>query len=221
MKLRLLTGLAIAMALGGCASYGYVGAGGGYYSGYPATTYRYDVHGAAYPYYPYYTPGWSLGLGYYGGGYYPYPRVIHHYHRPPAHGPRPDGGHRPPGPGGGPSHHPPPPSSDRDGDRAPWRDLDRVRRAKDPPPASSALRWQACGHVRRSGRSGAGQHGPADAGPGRARRSGAASAGRPRHAVVRSAAGACKDCDGSHTRALSRRLRLPPSWPKLGAPCSM
>lgn len=133
MKLRLLTGLAIAMALGGCASYGYVGAGGGYYSGYPATTYRYDVHGAAYPYYPYYTPGWSLGLGYYGGGYYPYPRVIHHYHRPPAHGPRPDGGHRPPGPGGGPSHRPPPPSSDRDGDRAPWRDLDRVRRAKESP----------------------------------------------------------------------------------------
>ncbi|HET6397202.1 MAG TPA: hypothetical protein VFF91_10225, partial [Pseudoxanthomonas sp.] len=74
MKLRLLTGLALVLALGGCASYGYVGSGGGYYTGEPVTTYRYyERHG--YPYgYPYgysYSPGWSYGLGY---GYYPYSR---------------------------------------------------------------------------------------------------------------------------------------------------
>lgn len=152
MKLRLFTGLALVLALGGCASYGYVDDGGGYYSGGPSSRtvyapsyggygYGYGVYGYGSPYYSYrYTPGWSLGVGYgspygyysrypyySGGGYY---RPPYYNPRPPAHPPRP-GGHdgrpdrpdRPPHHAGGKPHL----------DRAPWRDLDRVRDGNNGP----------------------------------------------------------------------------------------
>lgn len=155
MKLRLFTGLALVLALGGCASYGYVDDGGGYYSGGSTTQYRhapgyggygygYGVYGYGSPYYGYrYNPGWALGVGYgsgygYRGGYPYYSGGGHggHYRppyyipRPPAHRPRPDDHdgrpdrpHRPDRPDRPPQHvggNPPL-------DRAPWRDLDRVR----------------------------------------------------------------------------------------------
>jgi len=143
MKLRLFTGLALALALGGCASYGYVGdGGGGYYTGGPSTRYVYPSYSYGYGGYGYgpsyyrYSPGLSFGLNYgypygYGGyGYYPrYPAYPPYYHSRPPHYPRPP---RPdqngPGHGGRPDHPPaaggqPPPL-----DRAPWRDLERLRR---------------------------------------------------------------------------------------------
>ena len=67
MNLRKLTGLACVLALSGCATYDYVGAGygsyegGDYYSGAPVTEYHYEGYG--YPYYSYY-PGISLGVRY-------------------------------------------------------------------------------------------------------------------------------------------------------------
>jgi hypothetical protein len=151
MKLRLFTGLALVLALGGCASYGYVDEGGGYYSGGPSTEYRhvsgyggygygYGVYGSGSPFYSQrYNPGWALGLGYgypYYSRYSYYPRYPYAwgggYHRPPP--PRPP---RPPHPGG--EHHgdrpdapdrPPPPQHVDAApplDRAPWRDLERMR----------------------------------------------------------------------------------------------
>lgn len=147
MKLRMITGLALVLALGGCASYGYVDDGGGYYTGGSSVDYRYSGYGGyggygygAYGYgspYGYrYTPGWSLGVGY-GSPYGYYPRYPYYsgsgYYRPPHHNPPhpprpgdhdghdghdgPDRPHRPPHAGAG---NPPL-------DRAPWRDLDRVR----------------------------------------------------------------------------------------------
>ena len=37
MRFRPLTALALTLALGGCATYGYVDDGGGYYRGQPST----------------------------------------------------------------------------------------------------------------------------------------------------------------------------------------
>jgi hypothetical protein len=140
MKLRLLTGLACVLALGGCATYGYVDDGGGYYTGGSSTQYVYPAYGyGAYgygaPYYRY-SPGLSFGIGY-GGGYgygYPYDRPPYHYHsRPPYHYPPPRPGHDGrPDHNGGPDHRPPP-VSDRNPpplDRGPWRDLERLRRGE-------------------------------------------------------------------------------------------
>ena len=151
MKLRLFTGLAIALALGGCTTYGYVGdGGGGYYSGAPYTQYSYVTPGAygyaGYGSYYRYNPGWSYGLGYGYPGYYPYggyggggyyrppygysrppyyyprpPRPQHHDGRP-DHGGRPDYDGRPDRPNAG---NQPPPLN-----RAPWRDLERLRRGE-------------------------------------------------------------------------------------------
>ncbi|MBO9716358.1 MAG: hypothetical protein J7507_06005 [Pseudoxanthomonas sp.] len=136
MKKRLLTSLACALALGGCASYGYVDDGGGYYTGGASTEYvyppyAYGVYGYGTPYYRY-NPGWSFGLGYGYGGYPYYPgyRPPYHYSRPyyPSHPPRPDHDGRPDH-GGRPDHRPPP-VADNDPpplNRAPWRDLERMR----------------------------------------------------------------------------------------------
>lgn len=143
MKLRLFTGLALALTLGGCTTYGYVGDGGGYYTGAPQTQYRYygDSYGPyGYGSSYYYSPGVSFGLSYgypysyyqggpyrpyYGGVYYPRPpyyshvRPDHGHDRPdrPDHGGRPD---RPPMADGN-----PPPLN-----RGPWRDIERLRRAQ-------------------------------------------------------------------------------------------
>jgi hypothetical protein len=154
MKMRLFTGLAIALALGGCSTYGYVGdGGGGYYSGGPSTRYIYEDYGVygyggygAASYYRY-NPGWSYGLGYgYPGAYYPYGggyyRPPYGYSRPPYYypyprPPRPDHDGRP-GHGGHPGHdgrpdRPPPTAGTQPPptlDRAPWRDLERLRRGE-------------------------------------------------------------------------------------------
>lgn len=152
MKLRLITGLAAALVLSGCATYDYVGHGGGYYTG-SSPQYSRSGYGSAYGSYGYgsaygyrYRPGWSFGLdyaypysyypygsGYYGGGYYP--------QRPPYYRPYPP---RPPRPG---DHQQqpeqperPPPvagSSPPPLNRAPWRDIERLRRGEangEPPP---------------------------------------------------------------------------------------
>ncbi len=119
MKLRLLTTLAVAAILSGCATYDYAGgsAPGGYYHGRPSVEY-YGPYGGGYGYYGYPSSGYIggyTGYGYsrpyygYGSGYYPY-RPYHRPHRPPA---RPDHG----------GHNPPPPTSQVK--RAPpWRTLD-------------------------------------------------------------------------------------------------
>ena len=67
MKRRILTSLALALALGGCTTYGYVDDGGGYYTGGASTRYIYPAYGGygygyGAPYYGY-APGWSFGLG--------------------------------------------------------------------------------------------------------------------------------------------------------------
>lgn len=152
LTLRSLAVPLLALALGGCSTYGYVDGGGGYYTGAPVTQYRYtDGYGyPAYGYpssgygyspYGYWSPGMSFGLGYgysyggypryyspYRGGYY-YPGA--YYGRPPVHRP-------PPRPGGH-DHEPGtrPPTAGNDGrprppNRAPWRDLDRLRDGADP-----------------------------------------------------------------------------------------
>lgn len=135
MKLRMLAALAGALALSGCATtYDYVGGSydGGYYTGAPVTQYRY--YESTYPYYGY-SPGVSLGVryGYPAYGRYPYvgrpgygyPVYYGGPYRPPVrpgHHGRPDG-HRPPPPQDK-------PEQDRPRDRAPWRDLDRLRRVE-------------------------------------------------------------------------------------------
>ncbi|WP_052631797.1 hypothetical protein [Pseudoxanthomonas suwonensis] len=153
MKLRLFTGLALALALGGCTTYGYVGDGGGYYTGsssrtaystYGYSNYGYGVYGYGSPYHSYrYNPGWSFGLRYgYPYSYYAYPGGIYrppYYHqRPPHHypypGPRPGHDGRPdhdgrPGHDGRPDR--PPPVADGNPpplNRGPWRDMERLRR---------------------------------------------------------------------------------------------
>ena len=156
MKLRLFTGLALVLALGGCASYGYVDDGGGYYSGGSSTEYRhvsgfggygyglgYGVYGYGSPYYSYrYTPGWSLGAGYGypyssrypyasrypyypGGGYHRPP--YNYYPRPPVHPPRPGGHDGHPDRPDRPDRPPPQVGTSPPLDRAPWRDLERLR----------------------------------------------------------------------------------------------
>jgi hypothetical protein len=126
MKTRILTAVGLALALSACSTYRYVDDGGGYYRGRAATT----VHS-----YDYYYPGASFGLGY---GYYGYGDPVYRSHRyrnpyylPPRypqvvpHGPqRPQQGPRPPQV----LTPPTPPHSDR----APWRDLERLRDSHDP-----------------------------------------------------------------------------------------
>src|SRR5690606_18448953 len=141
MNLRKLTGLACVLALSGCATYDYVGAGygsyegGDYYSGAPVTEYHYEGYG--YPYYSYY-PGISLGVRYgypwYGRypGYYVTPAYPTYVHRPPVHRPPHSAGGRPEGhrpPQRPPQHGKPGTARPRDG--APWRDLDRLRRDRE------------------------------------------------------------------------------------------
>ena len=93
MKIRLFTAILAAAALGGCATYDYVGgsAPGGYYYG-RAPVDSYGPYGGGYGYGPSYGYGIYGGYGYdgygysrypYYGGYYPY-----HPHRP--RPPRPD-----------------------------------------------------------------------------------------------------------------------------------
>ena len=134
---RAITALALAAALGGCATYDYVGsdAPGGYYRGQSRSTYPGYYGGSPDGYYDgyygypggYYMPGYYYGGVYYYGG--------HRYYRPPPH--RPDGDHD-----GG--HDRPPPSGNPGGGNrmpSPWRDLDRIgerqqqRRGNDGPPS--------------------------------------------------------------------------------------
>ncbi|WP_156924806.1 hypothetical protein [Pseudoxanthomonas sp. J35] len=140
MKLRVFTGLACALALAGCTTYGYVDDGGGYYTGYDYSGYGtvYGSYGYGYgvPYAYRYRPGWSFGLGYghpsyyYGYGYpgYYYRPPHYHPHAPAPPGPGHHGGDhdgrpdRPPPTAG----HTPPPLN-----RAPWRDLERLRRGSE------------------------------------------------------------------------------------------
>jgi len=156
MKLRLFTGLAAALVLSGCVSYDYVDRGGGYYTGaspqysgsaYGSYGYGYGYgYGGSYQSYRY-RPGWSFGVdfgypynyypypgGYYGGGYGYYPRPP--YYRPypprPVH-PRPDDHDHRPQPGTRPTVDAGPPPLNR----APWRDIERLRRGEangEPPP---------------------------------------------------------------------------------------
>ena len=109
--------------LGGCVSAGY-SYRDGYYYGQPSVDYRYYDYGypgGSYPYgYGYYPYGERYRYyNYYSPYYYGrYPYYYNHHHRrpkPPVTG-TPD---RNPGPG---------PGHDRDGDRPPWRDLNRRRR---------------------------------------------------------------------------------------------
>lgn len=132
--LRAIAALAITAALGGCATYDYVGsnAPGGYYRGQAPASYP----GYYYPgYYGSYYDGYYGYPGYYYGGVYYYGG--HRYYRPPPHRP-------PPGPDGGhdDGHDRPPPDRTPGGNRmpSPWRDLDRIgerqqqRRGNDGPP---------------------------------------------------------------------------------------
>lgn len=91
-KLRLLTTLLAAAALGGCATYDYAGgsAPGGYYYGRAASSYGPYYDGYGYPSYGYGGyGGYGYGYGgyynpYYGyGGYYPYYPHRPHHPRPP------------------------------------------------------------------------------------------------------------------------------------------
>lgn len=142
MKLRVLTGLACALALAGCTTYGYVDDGGGYYTGYDYSSYSYGTvygsygYGLGVPYAYRYRPGWSFGLGYghpsyyYGYGYPGYYYRPPHYHphapappRPGHHGGDHDGRPDRPPPTAG---NTPPPLN-----RAPWRDLERLRRGSE------------------------------------------------------------------------------------------
>jgi len=156
MKLRLFTGLAAALMLGGCATYEYVDRGGGYYTG-SSPQYRTSTYGSFYGGYGYggygssylgyrYRPGWSFGLDYgyapswypylgggfqgYGVGYYPRPP----YYRPPQVRPHPPYPGRP----GQDDHRPDRPVSppaigqqQPDYDRTPWRNRDRLRRSPE------------------------------------------------------------------------------------------
>src|SRR5690606_739367 len=177
MKLRMLAGLACALALSGCATYDYVGGGGydgGYYSGSPVTQYRYYDYG--YPSYGY-SPGVSLGLSYgypaYGyplyRGRYPvdgaagYPYFHGVPYRPPAvrpgHHGRPEA-NRPPTHGR--------PGHDGPRDRAPWRDLERLRngeqpRQQRPGPRTNMESGRGSGELR--GRPGSGSPPPGNLGP--------------------------------------------------------
>ncbi len=110
MKRIYLTAVAFAsLALGGCATYDYVGdtAPGGYYHGRPSTQY-YDPYGGyyggvgVYGSYGYYGPYRYSSYPYYGyyGPYYPY---YPHHPRPPRPG---DNTPKPPTSGGG--NRPPP-----------------------------------------------------------------------------------------------------------------
>lgn len=120
MVRKLLLPLLAIVLLGGCVStgYGYRSAPrGDYYHGYPSTDYRVygDVrYGASYGHWPYRGyRGWN-GRGYYRPGYYyGYPG----YRPPVVVRPRPDNGHDRPR---------------QDRDRAPWRDLDRIRQDRTP-----------------------------------------------------------------------------------------
>ena len=110
-KLRLLTTLLAAAALGACASYDYVGgnAPGGYYYGRASSGAGYGPYydGYGYPSYGYGGYGGYRGYGYgYGGYYNPYYGYGGYPYYP----------HRP--------HRPRPPQSDppRDGRAPPWRD---------------------------------------------------------------------------------------------------
>lgn len=142
---RAITALALAAALGGCATYDYVGSDspGGYYRGQSRSTY--PGYYGGYPdgyydgYYGYpggYAPGYYYGGVYYYGG--------HRYYRPPPHRPppHPNGDHDDGRPDGG--HDRPPPSGNPGGGNrmpSPWRDLDRIgerqqqRRGNDGPPS--------------------------------------------------------------------------------------
>ncbi len=142
---RAITALSLAAALGGCATYDYVGSDspGGYYRGQSSSTY--PGYYGGYPdgyydgYYGYpggYAPGYYYGGVYYYGG--------HRYYRPPPHRPppRPNGDHDDGRPDGG--HDRPPPSGNPGGGNrmaSPWRDLDRIgerqqqRRGNDGPPS--------------------------------------------------------------------------------------
>ena len=94
MKLRLITTLAAAVALSGCATYDYASgsAPGGYYYGRSAPSYDpyYDGYGYGYPSYGYGSYGYYGYSPYYGyGGYYPYYYRPHRPHRP-DHDDKPD-----------------------------------------------------------------------------------------------------------------------------------
>ena len=162
MKMGVLTGLAaaLALALGGCATYDYVDRGGGYYTGSSPQS-GYSSYGSVYGYGAYggygygapygyrYRPGWSFGLdyGWPGYGYAPYPGGYiggTYYPRPPYYRPHPQHPPHPPRPGDNDNDSGPrperPPTADTGTpqlNRAPWRDIERLRRGEingEPPP---------------------------------------------------------------------------------------
>lgn len=127
MKFRAFAVAAVALAaLGGCATYDYAGGGapGGYYSGRPEVEYYggygypYSYGGYGYGYYGYPYGGYAYPYGY--GGYYPY----RYYPYPSRPRPRPDNGGSQPQPR-------PPVTRQPDGDRPPWRDLQRLRERRE------------------------------------------------------------------------------------------
>ncbi|CAG2083577.1 hypothetical protein XCY_000420 [Xanthomonas arboricola pv. juglandis] len=130
MKFRLIFAAGL-LALGGCATYDYTGAGsGGYYRGAPAVQYRYPPGYSPYFYgNPYGNPYGAGSIGLYdypvyrGGGYYYRPNDRRPQYRPPRpngsfnngprpngprpNGPRPQQPNRPPATGAPPSRPPP------------------------------------------------------------------------------------------------------------------
>ncbi|AKU51402.1 hypothetical protein [Xanthomonas arboricola] len=133
MKFRLIFAAGL-LALSGCATYDYTGAGsGGYYRGAPAVQYRYPPGYSPYFYgNPYGNPYGAGSIGLYdypvypvyrGGGYYYRPNDRRPQYRPPRpngsfnngprpngprpNGPRPQQPNRPPATGAPPSRPPP------------------------------------------------------------------------------------------------------------------
>ncbi|MBB5882014.1 hypothetical protein GGR74_003236 [Xanthomonas arboricola] len=133
MKFRLIFAAGL-LALGGCATYDYTGAGsGGYYRGAPAVQYRYPPGYSPYSYgSPYGYPYGAESIGLYdypvypvyrgGGGYYYRQNDRRPQYRPPRpngsfygprpngprpNGPRPQQPNRPPATGAPPSRPPP------------------------------------------------------------------------------------------------------------------
>jgi hypothetical protein len=109
--------------LGGCVSAGY-SYRDGYYYGQPSVDYRYYDYGYPGGYYPYGYGYYPYGeryryYNYYSPYYYGrYPYYYNHHHRRP----------KPPVTGTPDPSPNPQPGHDRDGDRPPWRDLNRRRR---------------------------------------------------------------------------------------------
>lgn len=121
--------------LAGCvSSYNYRAGQGDYYYGRPSVEYRYygapyggyyggfyGGYGYGYGGYPYRYYGSPYRYGYYGYPHYGYPHRPYRPYIPP-----------PPRPGGHPPHHSGGGDYRPDNGKAPWRDLDGLRRSQQP-----------------------------------------------------------------------------------------